>query len=63
MASLPISTTSIDVDEFCALFHEIFTVDTNEHVYSSLPVLIHALLALGASSGDSEGCFLMVPKN
>ena len=62
MASLPTSTTGMDVDEFWASIHEIRTVDTNQPVYSTLLVLIRALLALPASNADSERCFSMVRK-
>ena len=62
MASLPTSTTGVDVDEFWASIHEIHTVDTNQPVYSTLLVLIRALLALPASNADSERCFSMVQK-
>ena len=51
VASLPVSTTGIDVDEFWASIYEI-------HIL----VLICALLSLPASNADSERCFSMVHK-
>ena len=60
MASLPISTTGIDTDEFWASSHTIRTVDTNQPVDSTLLNLIPALLTLPASNANSERCFSKV---
>ena len=54
MASLPTSTTDIDVDELWASIQEICTVHTNRPVCSTILKLIRALLALPASNADSE---------
>ena len=62
MASLPFSTTGTDADEFCASIHGTCTVNINRSVNSTMLMLIPALLALPASTSDSERCFPMVPK-
>lgn len=52
----------MDIDEFWASVHNIHTVDTNQPVYSTLLVLICALLTLPASNADSERCSSTVRK-
>ena len=51
-----------DVDNFWARFHQIRSPESTEPTYSTLLVLVRALLALPASNSDNERCFSMVRK-
>ena len=51
-----------DVDDFWARLHQIRSPGSTEPTYSTLLVLVRALLALPASNADSERCFSMVRK-
>lgn len=51
-----------DVDDFWAKLHQIKGPGSSELTYSTLLVLVRALLALPASNADSERCFSMVRK-
>ena len=51
-----------DVDAFWATMHNVRGMGSSIPTYSTLLVLIRALLALPASNGDSERCFSMVRK-
>ena len=51
-----------DVGDFWARVHHIRGPGSTEPTYSTLLVLVRALLALPASNADSERCFSMVQK-
>ena len=51
-----------DTDEFWGKLHDIKQPGATEPTYSTLLVLVRALLSLPASNADSERCFSMVRK-
>ena len=51
-----------DLDNFWARFHQIRSPGSTKPTYSTLLVLVCALLAFPASNADNERCFSMVRK-
>ena len=51
-----------DVDEFWAALHEVVSPGSSEPTFTTMLILVRALLSLPASNADSERCFSMVRK-